>query len=139
MLLFLALELLDFRLFFFGEDAALLIRLGELHCTLPSTFLDLLEGAKLNLVEVFGKLDEREFLDVELVCREVGHAATGGAGEDRNGVPVHQFKQLLIVEELGRQLELKDALAAAPGTRRDRARFVTVADPEWDLHKRLLL
>ena len=45
----------------------------------------------------------------------------------------------MIVEELWRELELEDALAAAARARRDLRRLVLVADPERVLHAALLL
>lgn len=101
--------------------------------------LNLLLRSKLNLVEIFRELDKRKLFDEFLIRGQIRHASRRRASVDYDGFPIDQLKQLLVVEELRHQLELKDALASALGARRDLSWFVSIADPERVPHESLLL
>lgn len=91
------------------------------------------------MIEIFRELDEGKLLDKVVLAGEVGHTTRGCASVHDNGVPVNEPQKLLIVEELGRQLELKDSLAATLAARGHIGNFVTFADPEGTPNIALLL
>ena len=135
--LFLLLQLFDLSLFFLCKGNILLL-LALLHSQSLS-LLNLFLSSKLDLVEVIGELYESKLLHERLIRCQVWHAPCRSAGVDHDSLPVDKSEQILVIQELGCQLELKYSLAAAFGAGRHLRRLVLMADPEWMLNLVLLL
>ena len=135
--LFLLLQFFDLSLFFLRKGDILLL-LALLHSQSLS-LLNLLWSSKLDLVEVVRELYESKLLHKRLVRRQVRHTPCRSAGVDHDSFPVDQSEQILVIQELGRQLKLKYSLAAAFGASRHLRGLVLMADPERVLDLALLL